>query len=305
MKFKKAEKIKGVILISIASMLWGLDGVVLTPRLSNLNIVFVVFILHTIPFILMNIFLFDRYKDISKFEGKTLIALFLVSLFGGALGTIAIVKALFIVNFHQLSVVVLLQKLQPVFAIILAAIILREKLTRHFLFWGAISILAGYFLTFGISKPDLHADSNTIKAALLSIFAAFSFGSSTVFSKEILKKTDFITATFFRYGTTFLLLLPIVIFTGIIAQFNTVTTTNWIVIFIISITTGSGAIFLYYLGLKHVKASISTISELFFPLTAIILDYYINGNILSPVQWLSAAIMIFSIIKANLEKVKV
>ncbi|HHH53839.1 MAG TPA: EamA family transporter, partial [Bacteroidetes bacterium] len=169
---------------------------------------------------------------------------------------------------------------------------------------GAISIISGYFLTFGLTKPDLHADSNTIKAALLSVLAAFSFGSSTVFSKEILKKVDFITATFFRYGTTFLLLLPIIIVTGLYNQINELTTTNWIVISIISITTGSGAIFLYYLGLRHVKASISTISELFFPLTAIILDYYINGNLLSPVQWLSAAIMIFSIIKANLEKKK-
>lgn len=304
MRLKKKEKIRGVILISLASMLWGLDGVVLTPRLSNLNIVFVVFILHALPFLFMNFFLYPRYKEFNKLDKVAKYSLLAVSFFGGAIGTIAIVKALFIVNFHQLSVVVLLQKLQPVFAIVLAAIFLREKLSKHFLFWGGIAIIAGYFLTFGFSKPNLHADDTTIKAALLSIFAAFSFGSSTVFSKNILKKVDFITATFFRYGTTFLMLLPFVFISGLFAHFNSITANNWIIILIISVTTGSGAILLYYNGLKSVKASISTISELFFPISAIFFDYFINGNVLSPIQWISAAIMIFAIIKANLEKKK-
>ncbi len=53
----------------------------------------------------------------------------LVSLTGGLVGTLAIVKALFLVNFDQLSVVVLLQKLQPLFAISLAAVLLRERIT--------------------------------------------------------------------------------------------------------------------------------------------------------------------------------
>ncbi len=302
MKLKKREKVRGVVLISLASMLWGIDGVVLTPRLSNLNVVFVVFILHTIPFIFMNFFLYPRYQQLKKLDKIAIFSLIAVSIFGGALGTIAIVKALFIVNFHQLSVVVLLQKLQPVFAIVLAAIFLREKLTRHFLFWGSIAVLAGYFLTFGLKSPDFNTDSTTIKAALLSVLASFSFGSSTVFSKNILNRVDFITATFFRYGTTFLLLLPIVIIGGIYTHFTEMTLMNWIIILIISITTGSGAILLYYKGLKYVKASVSTISELFFPISAILFDYYINGNVLSAVQWMSAAIMIFAIIKASVEK---
>lgn len=302
MKLKKKKTVQGVLLISLASILWGFDGVVLTPRLSNMDIVLVVFILHALPFFFMNLVLFPRYKEISKLDKTAIYSLFIVSLFGGVIGTIAIVKALFIVNFHQLSVVVLLQKLQPVFAIVLAAIFLKEKLTKHFLLWGIIAIIAGYFLTFGFSCPSLDSDENTIKAALLSVLAAFSFGSSTVFSKNILNKVDFITATFFRYGTAFLILLPIVLFTGIIYKMDTVTTTNWAIILIISITTGSGAILLYYYGLKSVKASISTLSELFFPISAIFFDYFINGNILSPIQWVSAAIMIFAIIKANLEK---
>lgn len=298
----KNKTILGVVWISIASILWGMDGVVLTPRLSNLNVVFVVFILHALPFAIMNIFLHKRYKDLYKLDKTAFYSLIIVSIFGGALGTIAIVKALFIINFKQLSVVVLLQKLQPVFAIILAGIFLKEKFSKHFLIWGSIAIIAGYFLTFGIALPDFDADQNTINAALLSILAAFSFGSSTVFSKNILAKVDFISATFFRYGTTFFLMLPFIIFFGLTSEFTEITQNNWIVLIIISLTTGSGAILLYYYGLKNVKASISTISELFFPISAIFFDYFINDNVLSQIQWISAGIMIFAIVRLNLGK---
>ncbi|MCD4696000.1 MAG: EamA family transporter, partial [Bacteroidales bacterium] len=67
-------------------------------------------------------------------------------------------------------------------------------------------------------------------------------------------------------------------------------------------TTGSGAIFLFYYGLVRIRAIIATICELFFPISAIFFDYIVNGKILSPVQWVAAVIMIFSIIKLNEQK---
>ncbi len=302
MSWSKDKSLLGIVLIGIASALWGLDGVVLTPRLNNVNVVFVVFILHALPFVFMNIFLYRRYSELKKLDTTAIYSLIAVSIFGGVLGTVAIVKALFLVNFQQLSVVVLLQKFQPVFAIILAAIFLKEKLSKNFLMWGTIAIIAGYFLTFGFKTPNIEADKSTIHAALLSLIAAFSFGSSTVFSKNILAKVDYITATFFRYGTAFLLLLPYVIFSGLIMEFSALTYENWIIILIISLTTGSGAILMYYYGLKYIKASVSTLVELFFPISAIFFDYFINHNVLSPIQWISAAVMIFAIIKANIVK---
>ena len=298
-KSLKNKAFIGSLLIGIASILWGLDGVVLTPQLNGHNIVFVVFLLHAIPFLLMNFFMYSRYKEIKLLNTRDKISLLLVSVLGGALGTIAIVKALFLVEFQPLSVVVLLQKFQPIFAIILAAIVLKEKLTKNFIIWVLLAVVAGYFLTFGLSIPSFSSDSTTINAMLLSLFAAFSFGSSTVFSKNILAKVDYLTATFFRYGLTFLLLLPFIIVMGLYADFKTLTTNNWIIILTIALTTGSGAILLYYYGLKYIKASASTLIELFFPISAILFDYFINGNVLSIIQWFSAAIMIFAIIKAN------
>ncbi len=55
MQNKKA--IIGGIAVILAAIMWGFDGIVLTPRLFNLDVIFVVFVLHAIPFILMNILL--------------------------------------------------------------------------------------------------------------------------------------------------------------------------------------------------------------------------------------------------------
>lgn len=286
-------------MIGLAAALWGLDGVVLTPRLNNLHVFLVVFLLHALPFLVMNIMLFKHYKELKKLDTKALYSLIWVSVFGGALGTIAIVYALFIVNFQQLSVVVLLQKFQPVFAILLATILLKEKLSKNFLVWGIVAVLGGYLLTFGFHLPYLAEGNHTAQAALLSLLASFSFASSTVFSKNLLDKVNYISATFFRYGLTAILMLAVVLFSGHLIEINQVTETNWWVLAIISLTTGTGAILLYYYGLKHVKASHSTLMELFFPITTIVLDYFVNGVMLSPIQWISASVMVFAILKAS------
>jgi drug/metabolite transporter (DMT)-like permease len=189
--------ILGAILIGISATFWGFDGIVLTPSLYNLPVAYVVFILHLVPFLIMNMFLYNRYKNIKLLNKTEFYSLLMVALFGGSIGTLAIVKALFLVNFQSLSIVVLLQKLQPVFAISLAAIFLKEKLRTNFIIWAAIAVVAGYFLTFGTNLPHFQEDKNTIYASLFAVLAAFSFGSSTVFSKKVLGKLDFISTTFF------------------------------------------------------------------------------------------------------------
>ncbi len=291
--------IRGTIAISISAIMWGFDGVVLTPRLYNLDVIYVVFILHLIPFVLMNIFFFRQYGQLRNFARQDYITFTLIAVFGGTLGTYAIVKALFLVNFHDLSVVVLLQKLQPIFAIILAGILLGERIRKDFVLWASVAIVSSYFLTFGFSLPNMNTETNTIYAALYALLAAFSFGSSTVFSKKILLNYNFITATFFRYGFTTIIAGLAVLFAGKFTWIFHTTEINWIYFIIIGLTTGSGAIFIYYYGLRRVKAIIATISELLFPISAILFDYLVNGSILSPVQMISAAVMVFAIIKLN------
>ena len=301
---KNKSIIIGALAIGISASLWGFDGVFLTPQLYNLDITFVVFILHLIPFILMNIFLFKKYDHLKSLNTQEFLSLIFVSLFGAVIGTLAIVKALFLVNFQSVSVVVLLQKLQPIFAVFLAVTFLKETLRKRYIFWAIIALTAGYFLTFGTEKIIFDLGNDTFKASLYAILAAFSFGSSTVFGKKIMGKLDFATATFFRYGIATIIMLFVSIYNKSYLNFHEATPQNWLVIGVISITTGSGSMMLYYYGLKRVKAIIATIMELFYPISAVIFDYVINGNILSNIQIISAIVMIFAIVNLNTDNLK-
>jgi drug/metabolite transporter (DMT)-like permease len=246
--------------------------------------------------------MYKQYRYIRNFTKGDVLMFFLLSLFGGAIGTLAIVKALFLVNFQALTIVVLLQKLQPVFAITLAAILLHEKLKRNFLLWSALAISAGYFLTFGFQLPHMAAGSQPALAAGFSLLAAFAFGSSTVFSKKVLRKFSFYTATFYRYAFTSVIMFLLVLSTGMLKNIPEISGFQWTIFVIIGITTGSGAIFLYYFGLTRIRAMLATICELCFPVSAILFDYLVNDKILTPVQWVSAAVLIFAILKLSLEK---
>ncbi|MGL5089271.1 MAG: DMT family transporter [Cetobacterium sp.] len=288
----------GAGLICLAATMWGFDGIVLTPRLFKLDVAYVVFILHLLPLLGMSV-LFGKkeLKNIKKLSKEDILFYFLIALFGGALGTLSIVKALFLVNFNNLTVVTLLQKLQPVFAIVLAKIILRERIGKNFLQWALLALVSGYLLTFEFTLPHFQSGDKIGIASLYSILAAFSFGSSTVFGKKILANSSFRTAMYTRYLFTTIITGLIVIANGNLGWFFKTTPDQWMIFLIIALTTGSGALLLYYIGLRYIKANIATICELCFPISSIVFDYLFNKKILSPIQFISAGVLLFTIYK--------
>ena len=130
--------------------------------------------------------------------------------------------------------------------------------------------------------------------------AAAAFGSATVLGKWLLGSLDFKDATFARYGMTSAMALLVLVVAGLGLPMASVTPANWIVILIISLTTGSGAIFLYYYGLTHVRASVATICELCLPLSAVLLDYLVNGSVLGTWQWIGAALLVGDILRITM-----
>lgn len=285
--------------IIIAASLWGVDGIVLRTSLYNLPVPLVVLVESAIVALLLTPVFKNQFSKIGLLDRKDLFSFFLVALFGGAIGTMSITKALFYVNFVNLSVVILIQKLQPVFALILASIILREKLPKEFFIWAGFAIGGAYLMTFGLTVPNLSTGDKTVIAAGLSLIAAFSFGSSTVFSKRALRNVGFELGTYLRFLFSAIIMLVVASLFGGISEITTISGSQWLIFLLIAFTTGGAAIFLYYYGLKKVTASVATICELAFPLTAVILEYFIYGNILDPVQWLGVVILIFSIIKVS------
>lgn len=289
--------------VIIAASLWGLDGIVLRPSLYTLPVPLVVLIESSIVALILTPFFIRQIPKIRVLDKADWLAFFAVALLGGAIGTMAITKALFYVNFVNLSVVILIQKLQPGFAIILASVLLKEKLPRVFYFWAGIAIIGAYIMTFGTNLPVFNAGDRTAIAAVFSLIAAFSFGSSTVFSKRALRNVGFELGTYLRFLISAIIMLTIVLSLNQISSVSAVTGHQWMIFLIIAFTTGGAAIFLYYYGLKSIPASVSAICELAFPLTAILLEYFVHGNMLDMVQWFGVVMLFTGMIKVSQIKI--
>jgi len=285
--------------VILAASLWAVDGIVLRPSLYNLPVTFVVFVESTIVAFLLTPFMYRYFNDVKKLTSKDWLAYFGVAILGGAIGTMAITKALFYVNYVNLSIVILIQKLQPVFAISLATIFLKEKQPREFFAWAALAITGAYFMTFGLHIPNISSEDKTAVAALFALLAALSFSSSTVLSKRALKNVSFELGTYLRFAITSVIMLIIVLASGTINSVTDVSTNQVYIFILIAFTTGGPAIFLYYFGLKRISASVASICELAFPLTAVILEFVLRDNLLNPIQWTGAFILLFSILRVT------
>lgn len=282
-----------------AAALWGVDGIILRPSLYTLPVSLVVFIESSIVALILSPLFIKQFPKLKELKTKDWLSFGGVALFGGAIGTMAITKALFYVDFVNLSIVILIQKLQPLFAILLAAIILKERLPKIFFLWAAGAILGAYLMTFGTNLPNVNAGDKTAYAALFALIAALSFGSSTVFSKRALKNVGFELGTYLRFTITSIIMLIIILSFGEIKSIAEITAAQILIFLVIAFTTGGLAIFLYYFGLKNVTASVATICELAFPLTAVILEYILRDNILDIVQWTGVTILLISIFKVS------
>jgi drug/metabolite transporter (DMT)-like permease len=285
--------------VILAASLWAVDGIVLRPILYNLPVTLVVFVESIIVALLLTPIMSKHFGKLKDLTHRDWLAFLGVALFGGAIGTMAITKALFYVNYVNLSIVILIQKLQPVFALILAGILLKEKLTKKFFIWAGFAIIGAYFMTFGLHLPELKAGDKTVLAAIFALIAAISFSSSTVLSKRALRNVGFELGTYLRFTLTTIIMLLFVLTSGTITEISDISSHQLFIFLLIAFTTGGTAIFLYYYGLKRITASVATICELAFPLTAVMLEYFLRGNIMGPVQWAGAFLLLFSILRVT------
>lgn len=286
----KAVKYLGPGAVMLAAVLWAVDGL-LRQKLSDVPAFQIILLEHAIGAVVFLPVLIRGWKEVTALRERAWISVAWVSILGGIVGTVAYTKALSYVEYIDLTVVVLLQKLQPLFAISLAAVVLKEKLTRRFFILAVVALLGGYLVTFG-SSSIAQMNEKTMVAALLAFVAAFAWGSSTVLGKHALKRLSFFTLTALRLWVT-----AIVAGTIFLSLWNrpdvlALSSDQWITILIIVFSTGSVALFIYYFGLKKVPASHATIYELFWPLTAVIFDWILKGHVLQPMQILGALLLL-------------
>lgn len=280
----------GPVFIVVAAILWSLDGL-LRRSLYVLPPTIIVFYEHLIGFLILLPLLIPHYKTITKINPKTWGAFAWITLLSSILGTLFYTAALGKINFIQFSVVVLLQQLQPIFVVFFAHLILKEKINKQFPLYVAIALIAAYMISFPDLKVNLQTGQGTIIAALFAIGAAFSWGSSTAFSRYALLQLPSLVVTGLRFGLASVLGLIFVFMFNTQTSLTTLSQTQWLTLLAIALSTGMVALAIYYYGLKRTPAHISAICELTWPISAVVIDYVYFHKTLSTTQILGALIL--------------
>lgn len=295
---KQIWKTYGPMYIVLAAILWGIDGV-LRRSLYSLAPSIIVFYEHLIgAIIIAPATIIALQKE--KVTRKEWFVLLLIALLSGVLGTLMFTAALVKVNYISISVVFLLQKLQPIFAIAAAVILLKEKIDRRYIGWAVLAFVAAYFVTFKNGQINLATGTGTITAALLALGAAFAWGSSTALSRMTVLKLSNTLATGLRFFITVPLALLTVYLLKDSAGLLTIDTSQMVRFIVIALSTGMVALWIYYKGLQHTEVRVATFLELVFPLTGVLIDVLYYHNILAFSQYLAGAILLFAVFRLSL-----
>jgi len=287
----------GPLLIIVAASLWAFDGII-RRSLFTLPSITIVFYEHLFGAIILLPYLILTFKKEGLTKKEFFLLLF-IAMFSGVLGTLWFTTALLKTNFISFSVVYLIQKLQPIFAISAASIFLKEKVSKSYIKWAVLALLAAYFVTFKNGIINFSTGSGTIIAALYALGAAFAWGSSTVFSKIALIKRPSNYIAGLRFLFTSILAFGMVFIMGQSKSLSAPTISQLGRFLLIAVSTGMVSVAIYYRGLKKVPANVSTILELVYPLLAVFIDATLYKSFLAPTQYLAGGVLLFAIYKIS------
>lgn len=287
----------GPYFIFVAAMLWATDAPFRVHLTQNLNSSFIVLVEHFFDIVVVLPVLLFGLKKLKNLRVRQWLAVVGIAVGGSALASVAFTQSFHYVN---PSVAILLQKLQPLIAIGLAAAILREHLTSKFWLWAAVAIFGAYLISFPKLMPQVFPKEQfnlNILGVGLALLAAVFWGASTVLGKYVLSAIDFKLMTSLRFILAFVFLLGLNVFQKTIQPLASVSAKDWLFLVIIAVTSGVTSLLIYYKGLQFTRASVATLAELGFPMAAVLVNWIFLKAYLEPMQIIGMTALLFSVFK--------
>lgn len=277
-------------LIALAASMWGLDGLLRKPLATALAPATVVLWEHLIALVVVAPWIAQALRAFVRSSARDRVAIVLIGAGSSAAATLLFTEAFAISARHGDYVTPLvLQKLQPLFAVLLAVVLLKERLRPRFA-WYAIPALAGSWLL-AFSDP-LHVQIEAVEVALFSIGAAVLWGAGTVLGRYVSRSIATRDVTVLRY-------LFGALAAGCAVKIMDAPVgpgwSNLTGLTLLALIPGLLALLLYYKGLRATPASRATFAELAFPATAALVGVVFLGGSLSTTQWLGFAIVVAAV----------
>lgn len=273
----------GIVCVALAAALWGTDAIIRKQLDGDLTPATIVFGSHVLLVALTLPFLWPALQGVFKAGVRYVLAAVMIGAGASAIATILFTEALFHGDFIT---PVVIQKVQPLVAIVGAALLLGERPRRGFI-WFLLPALVGFWLV--NQKAPLHPTAEGLVPILQALGAAFLWGSGTVLGRFLARRFEFqqiISLRFFFGLIASAIALPVL---GV-AAYAGAENSAWIAV--LAIVTGLVALSLYYYGLRRTPAMLASLAELTFPAVAVVAGIYAFDSELTWSQWVGVATLI-------------
>ena len=273
--------VPGAFLIAIAAALWGTDALLRKPLAESTEAATIVFGEHLVLVLIMLPVIPAAFAAVLQAGPRYVAAAAAIGIGASAIATILFTQAF--VHGDPVTPVVL-QKVQPLFAVVGAWFILGER-PRPKYGWLLLGGVVGAWLIAFPSPFEIHVD--TAYTALLAITAAALWAMGTVLGRLLATRLRFQHVTALRFAFGLPASAVAVLLLG--APFTT-SASDFAWIAALAIVTGLVALSLYYIGLQRTPAIIAALAELTFPVTAAAVGYFAFDATLDGSQWLGVAV---------------
>ena len=271
----------GVAAVAVAAGLWGMDALIRRPLARATEPATIVFGEHVVLVAVMFPIVLAALPALWRAGPRYVAAGIVVGAGSSALATILFTQAF--VDGDPVTPVVL-QKVQPLVAVSLAAVLLGERPRPRFGVFLAGG-LAGTWLMAFPSPFDISLHG--LAPVLYALGAAALWALGTVLGRVLALELPFeqVTAVRFAFGLPAAFIAVLVLGAPLRASLH-----DELFIALLALVTGLIALLLYYWGLKRTTASVASLAELTFPIVAIAVGYFAFDASLTSTQLAGVAL---------------
>jgi DME family drug/metabolite transporter len=277
----RLARVPGVILVAVAAAMWGTDPL-LRKSILSVPASTIVFGEHVFLVVLTLPLLLPALRAVWAAGARYVAATVVVGAGASAAATILFTQALQ----HDFVSAVVMQKAQPLVAVMGAAVILGERPRPRF-GWFLVGGLAGLWLV--NQAHPLAPSAQGLRAVLEALGAAVLWALGTVLGRYLVGRVSFehVLALRFLFG----LAASAVAVVALNAEwFAGMHASGWILS--LALVTGLFSLALYYYGLQRTPAVLSSLAELTNPAVLVVAGIYAYNVGLVWSQWLGFAIIV-------------
>lgn len=272
--------------VALAAALWGTSALLREPLAQELDAATIVFFEHLALVLFVSPWVLRALRAWATAPARVQASAVIIGVGSSALAT-----TLFTAAFQLGDPITpqVLQKLQPLVAMVLAAALLGERLRPRFALFAVPALAGAWLLSFADPLDVAVAD---LQAAALALGAASLWAGGTVLGRLVDTELGPRNTLVLRFAFGLPAAAVIVAITG---SGWTMPTDRVPSLLGLALVPGLLALTLYYVGLRRTPASRATLAELMFPVTAAVVGVTVLDATLTASRWVGLVVVVASV----------